>query len=55
VVVNVGPTSLLKQVDETTKSAKSIAEGVSWFWTTLIFPTLMFLYGLRKWFKERHA
>jgi hypothetical protein len=55
VVVNVAPTALLKQVDETTKSVKSIAENVSWIWTTLIFPALMFLYGLRKWLRERHA
>ena len=54
VVVDVSPTALLTEVDATAKSAKSIAENVSWFWTTLIFPALMFLYGLRKWFKQRH-
>src|SRR5262249_4744283 len=46
---------LLKQLAEGTSSAKSIAENISWFWTTLIFPAAMFLYGLRKWFRERHA
>jgi hypothetical protein len=55
VVVNVAATGFLKAVDETTKSLKSIAESASWFWTTLILPALMFLYGLRKWFRERHA
>jgi hypothetical protein len=55
VTVNVGVPGLLKQAEETGKVAKSIAETASWFWTTLIFPALMFLYGLRKWLKERRA
>jgi hypothetical protein len=54
VMVNVvpAPTALLKQVAE---QLSSIVDNASWFWTTLILPALMFVYGLRKWFKERHA
>jgi hypothetical protein len=55
VVVSVAPAGLLKEAAEKTSSVKSIAENVSWIWTTLIFPAAMFLYGLRKWFTERHA
>ena len=53
-MVNVvpAPTALLKQVAE---QLSSIVDNASWFWTTLILPALMFVYGLRKWFKERHA
>ena len=54
VLVNIASDGFLKEVAEGTSSAKSIAENVSWFWTTLIFPALVFLYGLRKWFGERH-
>src|SRR6202011_487889 len=32
---------------------KSIAENTYWFWTTLILPALMFLYGLREWTRSR--
>jgi hypothetical protein len=53
--VSVAPAGLLKQAAEKTSSVKSIAESVSWFWTTLILPALMFLYGLRRWFRERHT
>jgi hypothetical protein len=53
--VSVAPAGLLKQAAEKTSFVKSIAESASWFWTTLILPALMFLYGLRKWFRERHA
>ena len=52
--VDVVPTGYLKQIAEGTSSIKSIAEDISWLWTTMIFPALMFLYGLRKWFRERH-
>jgi hypothetical protein len=52
VVVNVSATGFLKRAEETTKSIKSIAENTSWLWTTLILPALMFVYGLRKWFRE---
>jgi len=56
VIIDVAPpASLLKQIADQSSSAKTIAENASWFWTTLIFPALMFLYGLRKWFSERHA
>jgi hypothetical protein len=55
VLVNIASDGFLKEVAEGTSSAKSIAENVSWFWTTLIFPALVFLYGLRKWFSERHT
>jgi hypothetical protein len=55
ITVNVAPAGFLKQLAEGTSSAKSIAENISWFWTALIFPAGMFLYGLRKWFRERHA
>jgi hypothetical protein len=55
VMVSVGTESLLDRIDKQTKAAKSIAENTSWFWTTLVFPALMFVYGLRKWTRERHA
>jgi hypothetical protein len=55
VAVSVTPTGVLKEVAEKTSSAKSIAENLSWFWTTMIFPTGVFVYGLRKWFRERRA
>jgi len=54
VIVNIAETGFLKKTSETMTLMKSIAESGSWFWTTLIFPVLMFLYGLRKWFRERH-
>jgi hypothetical protein len=52
--VDVVQAGYLKQIAEGASSVKSIAENVSWLWTTMIFPALMFLYGLRKWFKERN-
>ncbi len=54
VMVNVvpAPTALMNQVAE---QLSSIVEDASWFWTTLIFPALMFVYGLWKWFRERRA
>jgi hypothetical protein len=55
VLVSVAPGGLLKQVADDTSSAKSIAENTYWFWTTLILPALMFLYGLREWFRARHT
>jgi hypothetical protein len=57
VMVNVvpPPTALLKQVADQLSSAKAIVENASWLWTFLSFPALMFLYGVRRWFRERHA
>jgi hypothetical protein len=55
VSVSVAPTEFFKEVADQSNYAKTIAENVSWIWTTLILPALMFLYGLRKWFRERHA
>lgn len=43
ILVSVTPAGLLKDTAETTSSVKSIAENISWFWTTLIFPVGIFL------------
>jgi hypothetical protein len=55
VTVNVTSTGFLTKVGEFIKPVKSIVDSISGFWTTLILPALMFLYGLRKWFRERRA
>ena len=55
ITVSVAPGGILKEFADQSSSAKTIAENLSWIWTTMIFPAGMFLYGLLKLFRGRHA
>jgi hypothetical protein len=55
ITVTVASSGLIKQLAEDSSSARTIAENVSWIWTTMIFPAGMFVYGLLKWSRKRNA
>ena len=45
ITVSVAPRDFIKRLADDSSSAKTIAENVSWIWTTMIFPGGMFVYG----------
>jgi len=55
ITVSVAPRDFIKRLADDSSSAKTIAENVSWIWTTMIFPGGMFVYGLLKWLRGRNA
>jgi hypothetical protein len=55
ITVSVAPRDFIKRLADDSSSAKTIADNVSWIWTTMIFPAGMFVYGLLKWLRGRNA
>jgi hypothetical protein len=55
IMVNAVPIPFFKNVADRLSFAETIINNASWRWIVLTFPALIFLYGLWKSFRERHA